>query len=452
LTADSKEAVMTWRKRLAPVFCLLAPLGLLSAAAGQSTSPAGPAVIAVKCGHLVDVKAGSSVAGAVILIEKGRITAAGSGVKIPAGARVVDLGAATVLPGLIDVHTHLLTNLDVIKGDEQLSGTMFTQMSLAKRALLGAGMAREMIEAGFTTVRDLGNSGTNGDVALRDAINAGWVTGPRMVVSTRALSPIGGQYGGLSTLGRSLIPLEYAEVTGTDEARRAVRQAIFDGASVIKVIVNATTTLSPDEMKAIVDEAHRNSLKVAAHAIGDEATRIAAQAGADSIEHAYTVPDDVLRLMAEKKIYLVPTDYPADLIAQLSGLPLAEQERLRPRFEASEAASGKRLDRAIKAGVPIAAGSDEYYDVPGQTRGQMARAIFRAYAGAGMKPLDILRAATLNAADLLGWQKDVGSLEPGRYADLIAVPGDPLADIRALDRVGFVMKGGVVVKDEMTKR
>jgi imidazolonepropionase-like amidohydrolase len=445
---------MSCRKRLAPIV-----LVLLSAAtfAGRTAAAAPPeitaGVTAVRCGHLIDVKAGTSIAGAVILIEKGRITAAGPGVKIPAGARIIDLGAATVLPGLIDVHTHLLTNLDPEKGDEQLAGTMFTQMSPAKRALLGAGMARETLEAGFTAVRDLGNSGTNGDVALRDAIRAGWVVGPRMAVSTRALSPIGGQYGGLSTLGRDLIPLEYAEVTGTDEARRAVRQAIFDGASVIKVIVNATTTLSLDEMKAIVDEAHRNQLKVAAHAIGDEPTRIAAQAGVDSIEHAYTVPDDVLRMMAEKKIYLVPTDYPADFIAQLSGPHTPEQEKaMRPQLDAMVAASGARLARAIKAGVPIAAGSDEYYAIPGKTRGQAARQIFRAYAGAGMTPLAILRAATIDAADLLGWQKQIGTLEPGKYADLIAVPGDPLADLGELEKIGFVMKGGVVVRDELSKR
>jgi imidazolonepropionase-like amidohydrolase len=441
---------MSRMKRLVPVILVF----LLSAiaAAAQTGSDVIAGVTAIKCGHLIDVRAGTSLAGAVILIEKGRITAAGPGVQIPAGARVIDLGTATVLPGLIDVHTHLLTNLDPKKADEQLSGTMFTQMSPAKRALLGAGMAREMVEAGFTAVRDLGNSGTNGDVALRDAIHAGWVVGPRMAVSTRALSPIGGQYGGLSTLGSGLVSLEYAEVTGTDEARRAVRQAIFDGASVIKVIVNATTTLSLDEMKAIVEEAHQNGLKVAAHAIGDEPTRIAAQAGVDSIEHAYTVPDDVLRLMAEKRIYLVPTDYPADFIELLSGPHTPEQEKqMRPGLDAMVAASGARLERAIKAGVPIAAGSDEYYAVPGRTRGQAARAIFRAYAGAGMKPLDILRAATVNAADLLGWQKQLGTLEPGKYADLIAVPGDPLADIGELEKIGFVMKGGVVVRDEMAK-
>jgi imidazolonepropionase-like amidohydrolase len=432
------------------VLCLL----LLPGPARAQTAGPSP-VTAVRCGRLIDVKAGRAVANAVIVIENGRITAAGPGLEIPAGARVIDLGTATVLPGLIDAHTHLLTNLDPEKGDEQISGTMFTQMSPAKRALLGAAMARETLEAGFTSVRDLGNSGVNGDVALRDAIREGWVVGPRMAVSTRALSPLGGQYGVLSEVGKGLVALEYVEVTGPDEARRAVRQAIVDGAVVIKVIVNTSVTLSLDEMKAIVDEAHRNRLKVAAHAIGDEPTRIAAQAGVDSIEHAYTVPDDVLRLMAEKRIYLVPTDYPGDFYDRIAGsAPDTPEGRkaLQAAREGYLALTRGRLARAVKAGVPIAAGSDEYYAIPGQTRGQSARLIFRAYAGAGMKPLDILRAATVNAAELLGWEKQLGSLEPGKYADLIAVPGDPLADVTQLEKIGFVMKGGVVVRDEMAKQ
>jgi imidazolonepropionase-like amidohydrolase len=453
----------TWIKRLVPILLfVLCPIS--STAQGESpppsstitstiTSPIISTTTAVRCGRLIDVKAGVAIPNAVLLIEKGKITAVGPEVKIPDGARVIDLGQSTVLPGLIDVHTHLLLNLSPELGDEQLNGmTVFTRMEPGKRALLGAAMARETLEAGFTTVRDLGNSGVNGDVALRDAIKEGWVVGPRMAVSTRALSPIGGQYGGLSQLGRDLIRQEYVEVTGGDEARRAVRSAVFDGATVIKVIVNNNTTiLSLEEMKAIVDEAHRSGLKVAAHAIGGEATRNAAQAGVDSIEHAYTVPDDVLRLMAEKKIYLVPTDYPLDFLLQIvstAGMTPERQKQQQAGLEKMLAGSRERLARAIKLGVPIAAGSDEYYAVPGKTRGQSALQSFRFYAESGMKPLDILRAATIDAAGLLGWERSLGSLEPGKYADLIAVPGNPLEDVMVLEKVSFVMKGGVVVRNE----
>src|SRR5436853_6039890 len=210
---------MPWMKRLVTlVLCLfLVPWPV------RSQSPKPSPVTAVRCGRMIDVKAGRALANAVILIENGRITAAGPDMKVPAGARAIDLGAATVLPGLIDTHTHLLTNLDPQKGDEQLSGTMFTQMSPAKRALLGAGMAREMLEAGFTSVRDLGNSGVNGDVALRDAIHDGWVVGARMAVSTRALSPLGGQYGVLSEVGKRLLAPEYVEATRTVGAPRPRR-------------------------------------------------------------------------------------------------------------------------------------------------------------------------------------------------------------------------------------
>lgn len=439
---------MPWMKRLVPfALCLF----LLAGPARSQTDP----VTAVRCGRLIDVKAGRAVPHAVILIENGRITAVGPEVKVPSGARVIDLGPATVLPGLIDVHTHLLLSFDPDNPDE--GGTLSALgLGTTRRALLGAANAREMLEAGFTAVRDLGNSGRNGDVALRDAIGKGWVPGPRMQVSTRALSPVGGQFERLATRFPGLTADEYAEVTGPEEARRAVRQALVDGATVIKVIVNNNaSTLTPDEMKAIVEEAHRSGIKVAAHAIGDEPTRTAAQAGVDSIEHAYVVPDDVLRLMAEKKIYLVPTDYPIDYFLRLSrvNLKTPEQEKqARVSLEQTVARSRDRLARALKAGVPVAAGSDEYYAIPGQTRGETAKGIFRAYAGAGMKPLDVLRAATIDAATLLGWEKRLGSLEPGKYADLIAVPGDPLEDAGQLEKVGFVMKGGVVVKDEMTKR
>ena len=252
---------------------------------------------------MLDVKTGAVIKNAVVLIENGRITDAGENLAIPAGAEVIDLGGAMLMPGLIDTHTHLLQNYDpAFGGDDPNMILTVTQMGTTKRALLGVAMAREMLEAGFTAVRDVGNSGVNGDVALRDAIREGWVTGPRMVVSTRALTAAGGQFGNVTREVQQILDQEYVIVSGVEEARKAVRQAFYDGADCIKVIVNTgPRVLSLEEMKVIVEEAHRVNRKVAAHAIGDLATRISAEAGVDSIEHGYTIPDDVLKMMAGKE-------------------------------------------------------------------------------------------------------------------------------------------------------
>ncbi len=249
-------------------------------------------------------------------------------------------------------------------------------------------MAREDLEAGFTTVRDLGNSGFNGDVALREAIEAGWVVGPRIVASTRALSAAGGQFGSLAPEAQKLVEQEYVAISGVEEARRAVRQAIYDGADCIKVIVNTgPRVVSPEEMRVIVEEAHRVKKKVAAHADGDQATRIAALAGVDSIEHAYIVPDDVLKIMAEKHIFLVPTDFPAVDNYATPPVPPEMAVGIQQFIDANH----DRLRRAIKLGVPIATGSDTYFQTPGKTRGQASLAMLRSHVAAGMTPGQVLR-------------------------------------------------------------
>lgn len=444
------------RKRLKA--CLLLPplLAALLLPAAAQNSPARPAskVQAVRAGRMLDVRAGSVVTNAVILIEDGRVTSAGANLQVPAGAEVIDLGDALVLPGLIDAHTHLLQNYDRrVGGDDPNMILTVTQLGNIKRALLGAGQAREMLEAGFTAVRELGNSGLNGDVALRDAIRSGWVVGPRLVASTRALAAAGGQFGNVSAETQKIVEQEYAVVSGVEEARRAVRQAFYDGADCIKVIVNTgPRVLSLEEMKVIVEEAHRVGRKVAAHAIGEQATRIAAEAGADSIEHAYTIPDDALRMMADKKIFLVPTDFPAEyyLPPNLSAEQRAQALENIKRFTGG---SRERLARALKMGVRVAAGSDSYYAEPGRTRGETSKLMFRAYAEAGMSPLEIIRAATVNNAELLAGDRALfGNIEAGKFADLIAVAGDPLRDVTELERVRFVMKGGAVVKDALSGR
>ena len=433
---------------------------LLIAAAAEALAqpqptPAAGSTTVVRAARMIDPKSGNTVQNVVIVVRGGRVVSVGPNAAIPSGAKVIDLGNLTLMPGLIDAHTHLLQNYrGELGGDDPNMVLTVTTMSTAKRALLGAKMGLEDLEAGITAVRDLGNSGFGGDVALRDAINAGWVVGPRIRAATRALSAAGGQFGPVQPETQKIIEQEYAVVSNPDEARRAVRQAFYDGADVIKVIVNTgPRVVSLDEMKAIVEEAHRVGRTVAAHAIGDTATRIAAEAGVTSIEHAYTIPDEVLRMMAQKGIYLVATDYPAEFYVDAFSASLTPEQKRQQLEGATQFAksNGERLMRAVRAGVKIAFGSDEYYNATGRTRGQSSLLTLQAYQEAGMSPLEVLRAATVNSAALLGWGDRIGSIEPGKLADIIAVDGDPLKDVKDLQRVRFVMKGGEVIKGAAAK-
>jgi len=427
--------------------------GLCTSALAQESAP--KKIIALKAARLITSFDDTVVKNGVVIIEGDRIKGVGAGLQIPANAEVIDLGDATLLPGLIDAHTHLLSELDgtiSMRGGDDWLSVVATQ-STAQRALLGAKNGREDLEAGITTVRDVGNSGVNGDVALRRAIEHGWVPGPRMITSTRALAAQGGQFGRLIPEAQSIIEQEYVTIHGAESARQAVRQALYDGATCIKVIVNGTpANVTLDEMKAIVEEAHTSSVKVAAHAIGDAATRIAAEAGVDSIEHAYVVKDDVLQMMAEKHIYLVPTDGTLKTFEDMSfgtRQPTeAERSKAEEEFGPFVKLEQDRLRRAIKFGVPIAAGSDMYLSIPGLNRGQASLLLYEAYAESGMTAMQIIHAATRDAADLLGMKNHVGTLEAGKLADIIAVPGDPMSDVKTLEHANFVMKGGTVIVEK----
>jgi len=436
--------------------CVLCAVFLVFQSRGLPQTPGTTSKrIAIRAARLIDGKTETVVNNAVVLIENDKVAAVGSGLAIPAGAQIIDLGDATLLPGLIDAHTHLLSEMDgtnVTLQDVEMLRIVATQ-STAERALLGAKLGREDLEAGITTVRDLGNSGVNGDVALREAIDRGWLAGPRIVASTRALAAQGGQFGRLIPEAQSIIEQEYVTIRGPESGRQAVRQALYDGANCIKVIVNGSpANVTLEEMKAIVDEAHIGGVKVAAHAIGNKATRIAAEAGVDSIEHAYVVPDEVLKMMADKHIFLVPTDGTLQTFEDMffgSRQPSAEEKsRMEKEFQPFLERSRDRLQRAKKMGVPIASGSDMYLSMPGKNRGQASLLVYEAYAEAGMTPMEIIRAATKNGAELLGMLDRIGTLEAAKLADIIAVPGDPIKDVKALEHAKFVMKGGTVIKNE----
>jgi imidazolonepropionase-like amidohydrolase len=438
------------RRMIALILFMLLPAAKCN---GQNHPPEDTQIVAIRADRMIDVISGKVVAHAVVIVDGEKIKAAGPDLAIPDGARVVDVGNVTLLPGLIDCHTHLLQSYYNSMGDGQNIVTT-TTLGTPKRVMIGVKNARDMIEAGYTAVRDVGNSGAGGDVVLRDAINDGWVPGPRMVVSTRALSPVGGQFDGypLSPETRDLIVAqEYRPVTGAVEATRAVRDAIYEGADLIKVIGGVgANVLSPEEMNAIVTEAHRSGRRVAVHATDNRTARVAIDAGADSVEHGYGMSDENLKLMVAKKIFLVPTDGIVDSYIHKTDLDPKVREDDEATVRKYVMAYNKdRLQRTMKLGVLIAAGSDYYYEgPPGMTRGQTSKWTLHAYADEGMQLIDVIRATTINAANLLGWQDRAGSIEPGKYADMIAVEGDPSKDINAIDKVQFVMKGGQVVLDK----
>ncbi len=427
------------------VVAVSALLLMSSPAVAQTPPDTGTTVI--RAGRLFDSETGAFLSSREILIKDGRVTAVAERVERPAGARVIDLSRYTVLPGLIDAHTHLL----YLEG----TGTSLTMEGikavvtegLPLRALHGAARGRTFLQAGFTTVRDLGNSGRFGDVALRTAIEDGSVDGPRLIPSGPGLSPIGGQFPGLKPGFEHLANEDYRVIRSPVDAADAVRENVTFGARVIKIFSNATPNpgvLTLDEIRAIVTSANLHGVKVAAHATSDAAVYRAALAGVHSIEHGYQVADSTLALMARNGVTLTPTDIDSISIIRYLELQNPGGPPPNPASVRGYLDGGRdRLRRAIKAGVTITAGSDNYLDFK-QPQGISARRVLFAYHEAGMTPSQILQAATLNNARLLGMEGRLGVLKAGAFADLIAVEGDPEGDFAAIERVRFVMKAGTI--------
>jgi imidazolonepropionase-like amidohydrolase len=404
--------------------------------AGSAAAQQQP--IVVRAARMVDVIRGQLVAPAVVVISGDKIRSVGAA-EVPAGARTIDLGDLTLLPGLIDAHTHLTAD---ISGDWV---TRSVRELPADAALRGAHNARLTLLAGFTTVRDVGAGGFS-DVSLMKAIDAGFVPGPRMIPSAHALGITGGHCDdtgwapGINELG----PKE-GVVDGADEAVKAVRYQIKHGAKVIKVCATAgvlsfdatlgAQQLSDEELRAIVQEANRHGLKVAAHAHGTEGIKAAVRAGVASIEHGSMLDDQAIELMKRSGTYLVPTAYLLSTF-HFDSMPPAIAAKARQVIPLAQ----ESHRRAIRAGVKIALGTDAAVYPHGDNARELA-----TYVDYGMRPADALRAATVNAADLLG-VTDRAVIVAGKLADLIAVRGNPLEDVKTVQQVLWVMKGGVVVK------
>ena len=402
-------------------------------------SPAYTQVLAIRAGTVVDPARGSSARDQVILVEHGKILRIGPKVEIPPGAEIIDLSKEWVTPGLIDAHTHM--TLTEFEGNAPFESFYLNQSSTL-RGLRGMHNAQLVLNQGFTTLRDVGNSAEYAMSDVRRAIAAGWFIGPTIIDSGKIIAPFGGQSRDIPPRQGAFWQFEYIDADGPDEIRKAVRTNIYYGAGVIKLVAdNNPYHYSIDEFRAAVDEAHRAGIPVAVHVYSGDALDNAIEAGVDSIEHGFDLTDAQLSRMKAKGMFLVGTDFPRkhlDIVGTSGGI-LPEPAVLAPKII-------DRLRRAHRIGVRMAFGSDTVIDIPGRTRADLMLDYLAVWREAGVPPADILKAMTANAAELLRVDKERGSLREGLSADLVAMPADPLSDIENLRKIDFVMKDGKVVR------
>src|SRR6266496_637839 len=428
------------------VLVILLSLGIATQAADQ--------LIVLKAARLFDGKSNALLQNAVVIVQGDKIVDAGSNLPIPSGAQVIDLGDATLAPGFMDAHTHLTADFSGNYNERRLQQL---DLNVSEQAIRATAFARATVEAGFTTVRDMGSrfvaSHEFVDVALRNSINKGVIVGPRMLVATKGVGATGGHFDPTSGFRDFLFGREpdYTDgiADGPEEIRKAVRFEVKNGADVIKAAVSGgvlslvdevdTPQLTPAEMAALVDESHRLRKKVAVHCHGDQAAREAIEAGVDSIEHGSFMKPETLTRMKNKGTFLTPTLMATEwIMSKLDHYPPA----LQAKAKAAAAARSDMFRNAVKIGVKISFGTDAAVFPHGQNAKE-----FKLMVDLGMTPIDALKSATANDAELLGIAQKVGTLEKGKLADIVAMPGDPASDITATERVFFVMKEGKIVRN-----
>lgn len=410
-------------------FLLIVPAGL---AQTKDTS-----LVAIRAGRLLDPGAGTVARNQIILVKSTKIEAVGSGVSIPAGTPVIDLSGKTVLPGLFDAHTHLCMTVRLRRDAANYYYTTLNDADAA-RSVDGVVNARDMLNAGFTTVRDLGNEGNYACTPVRRAIDQGRIPGPTILNAGRIIAPYGGQFQLQPDKKEALGVPEYYFADTRDELMKAVRENVHYGARVIKLVVDDQDYIySVEDIRFVIEEARRMGMKVAAHVWTKQGAHNAAEAGVASLEHLNGISDEDLALARKNGVVAVFTPFPEWVLKQFRDTAGAKVEY---------AQEIDRLRAGVKAGVTIAFGTDAIHALPNYDRGTQAMTWVDSYKAAGMSSRAILQAMTINAARLLGVEEERGAIKAGLAADIIAVPGNPADNIDALKQVEFVMKDGRVIK------
>jgi imidazolonepropionase-like amidohydrolase len=402
--------------------------------------PLAAQTYAIHAGAVIDPARGTVERDQTLVVAEGRITSIGPHPTVPAGATSIDLSKEWVMPGLMDAHTHL-TLTEVVGGSAPFE-SFYISESTAYRALRGLRNAMDVLAAGFTTVRDVGNAADYAMDDVRRAIDSGWYTGPTVISSGKIIAPYGGQSHGIPPEQGRFWKYEYLDADSPDEMRKAVRTNLYQGAGVIKLVLdNNRYHYSVDEIRVAVEEAHHAGVPVSVHVFGGEAADNAIEAGVDSIEHGFFLTDAQLKRLRDKGIVLVSTAFPRahlDVIGTSGGI-LPPPEVLAPKII-------DRLRRAHRLGVRLVFGSDTVMDIAGRSRADLMFDYLAVWREAGVPPADLLRAMTTEAAKLLRVESERGRIAVGLAADLVAMPADPLADTESLRRIDFVMKNGHIVR------